>query len=65
LSIFSILNKDNEWEKFQNKKYEVELECAIQMSLSLEEEKRRLKELEEEELRVIFNLIHIKKYYFL
>jgi hypothetical protein len=35
------------------------------MSLALEEEKRRLKELEEEEYRVIYNLIHIKKYYFL
>ncbi len=50
---FKFLSKqDNEWVKFQNKKYEVELECAIQMSLALEEEKKRLKELEEEELRV-------------
>lgn len=33
---------------------ETELECAIQMSLALEDEKRRLMEIEDEELRVNF-----------
>lgn len=34
------------------KKYEKEMECAIQMSLSLEEEKKRLLAQEEQELMV-------------
>lgn len=37
------------------------MECAIQMSLALEEEKRRLLALEDEELRVNF----IKNKYFI
>lgn len=43
-----------EYEFYTQKKYEKEMECAIQMSLALEEEKRRLLALEEEELRVKF-----------
>jgi hypothetical protein len=43
---------DPEWKK---KKEEIELECAIQMSLALEEEKRRLLALEEEEL-LVYNI---------
>jgi len=32
----------------------VDIECAIQMSLALEEEKKKLNDLEDEELRVIY-----------
>lgn len=46
---------DPSWQK---KKEETEMECAIQMSLALEEEKRRLLALEDEELRVT-NIIYI------
>jgi hypothetical protein len=42
-----------EWQELQKIREETELECAIQMSLALEEEKRKLRELEEEELIVI------------
>lgn len=41
-----------EYEFYTQKKYEKEMECAIQMSLGLEDEKKRLFALEEEELRV-------------
>ncbi len=41
-------------DKFNIKKYEVDIECAIQMSLALEEEKKKLNDLEDEELRVIY-----------
>lgn len=55
---------ENEYDKFQNKKYQVELECAIQMSLALEEEKKKLKDLEDEEfiVKMIINIfIFIKR----
>jgi hypothetical protein len=44
---------DPNWKEMQKVKEHNELECAIQMSLALEEEKRKLMELEDEELRVI------------
>jgi len=47
--IFSAIND----EFITQKKYETEMECAIQMSLALEEEKKRLLALEEEDIRVI------------
>jgi hypothetical protein len=47
-----LLKIENEWIKFQSKKYEVEIDCAIKMSLALEDEKKKLSELEELELKV-------------
>ncbi len=44
---------DQKWRELQKAKENAEIECAIQMSLALEEEKRKLMLLEEEELRVI------------
>jgi hypothetical protein len=37
--------------------HEKEIECAIQMSLAVEDEKKRLFQLEEEEIRVIIAII--------
>jgi hypothetical protein len=41
-----------EWKNLQKMREANELECAIQMSLALEEEKRKLQELEDEDLMV-------------
>ena len=43
---------DLRWKDLQKHKETTDLECAIQMSLALEEEKRKLLDLEDEELRV-------------
>jgi hypothetical protein len=48
---------DPNWKNFQKVKELTEVECAIQMSLALEEEKRRLLSIEEEELRVIIFIL--------
>ena len=45
---------DPAWRDMQKLKEQNELECAIAMSLALEEEKRKLRELEEEQLKVFF-----------
>jgi len=42
------------WEELQKIREETEIECAIQMSLAIEEEIRKLRELEDEELMVLF-----------
>ena len=44
----------SEWKEFQKNREQTEIECAIQMSLALEEEKRKLSQLEDEELMVIY-----------
>jgi hypothetical protein len=46
---------DDKWKEMQKKREDVEMECAIQMSLALEEEKRKLMEIEDDDLRVIEN----------
>ena len=43
---------DPKWNDLSKAREATEMECAIQMSLALEEEKRRLMAIEEEELRV-------------
>jgi len=52
-SNFFLIFSGEEYEFIKQKEHEKEVECAIQMSLALEDEKRRLLELEEEEIRVI------------
>ncbi len=44
---------DPKWKEMQKVRETTEMECAIQMSLALEEEKRKLMDIEEEDLRVI------------
>jgi hypothetical protein len=46
------LQTDPSWKELQRIREETELECAIQMSLAIEEERKKLMELEEEELMV-------------
>jgi hypothetical protein len=43
-----------EFEEMQKKRHEIEMEIAIQMSLALEEERKKLEALEEDELLVRF-----------
>lgn len=43
---------ENDWKDKQKEREETELECAIQMSLAIEEERKKLLDLEEEELMV-------------
>jgi hypothetical protein len=43
---------EDDWKERQRAREETELECAIQMSLAIEEERRKIMELEEEELMV-------------
>jgi hypothetical protein len=47
---------DPHWQEIQKKKQDIEMEIAIQMSLALEEEKKKLLDLEDEELRVLYYL---------
>ncbi len=42
-----------EYEFIKQKKFEKEIECAIKMSLAFEDEKKRLLQIEEDELSVI------------
>jgi hypothetical protein len=44
--------KPSEWKDLQKIREEAELECAIQMSLALEEEKAKLREMEDADLMV-------------
>jgi hypothetical protein len=46
---------DPEWINKQKKREQNELDAAIAMSMALEEEKRRLRDLEDEDIRVIIN----------
>jgi hypothetical protein len=50
---------DPSWKELQKKREETEMECAIQMSLALEEEKRKLMEIEDDDLRVKFKFVNI------
>jgi len=43
------------WKEIQKIREATELECAIQMSLALEEEKKRLMDIENDELMVIYS----------
>lgn len=52
----NLTEEKEDWEKFQTKKYEVEMDCAIKMSLALEDEKKKLKDLEDLEFNVCFIL---------
>jgi hypothetical protein len=45
---------NEDWKEMQILREQTELECAIQMSLALEEEKKKLYEIEDEELKVNF-----------
>ena len=43
---------DSNWKDLQNKREKTEMECAIQMSLAIEEEKKKLLDIEDDDLRV-------------
>lgn len=48
---------DPEWQELKKLREKAEMDCAIQMSLALEEEKKRLMAIEEDELRVSSNIL--------
>lgn len=52
MNLIWIIIKGAEYEFIKQKKYEKEMECAIQMSLAFEEEKKRLLQIEEDEIKV-------------
>jgi hypothetical protein len=53
---------DPAWKDLQKVREATELECAIQMSMALEEEKRKLRELEDEDLLVSLLFYSIESY---